>query len=68
MGPPKTLSGPAALVFYSLQGREVARVSGTVNEGKLSASENVYPRSCGAYRVAVFCGALRADGTYMRME
>jgi hypothetical protein len=66
--PPKTLSGPVELAFFSLQGREVARLSGIINAGKLSANERSFPKSCGVYRVVVSCDTWRVEGTYMRME
>jgi hypothetical protein len=66
--PPKNISGTSEIVFYSLQGREVVRMSGTINAGKLFVKEASFPKSYGVYRAVLSCGKWRLEGKYTRME
>jgi hypothetical protein len=66
--PPKNVSGPYRITFYSLQGRVVARSTGTINQGVLSEKGVAFPGSRGVYRAVVSCGAWRVEGIYNRIE
>ncbi|MBN1308287.1 MAG: hypothetical protein JXA18_10250 [Chitinispirillaceae bacterium] len=68
MHPPEIVSGSLLLRFYSLQGREVARVSGTAGNGRLTVPGRTFPESSGVYRVVVSCGDWRIEGTYTRIK
>lgn len=66
--PPMHVSGSFLLRFYSLQGREVARVTGTATNGNLTVSETSFPKVCGVYRVVGSCGTWRFEGAYTRIK
>jgi hypothetical protein len=65
--PPKGGSGPVQFTFYSLQSRKVAEVSVPTVNGKLQINEQLFPKSCGVYRVVVSCGAWRVESGYTRI-
>jgi hypothetical protein len=66
--PPKNISGPYQLVFYSLQGREVSRMSGTISSGTIMEKGLISPVSSGVYRLVLSCGKWRVEGEYSRIN
>jgi hypothetical protein len=65
---PKAISGPCQFVLYSLQGREVARMSGTISSGKIMKRGTVCPISSGVYRLVLTCGKWRVEAEYSRIR
>ncbi|MBN1128537.1 MAG: hypothetical protein JXA71_06100, partial [Chitinispirillaceae bacterium] len=62
---PETMSGPYTLVYYSLRGREVAKSSGDLSDGRLNPASLAKPSGSGLYRMVLTCGKTQVFGTVL---
>jgi hypothetical protein len=65
---PQGVAGSYTLVVYSLQGREVARISGIVSAGRIASLPFERDFGAGIYRGVLIAGKVRVEGMLVKVE